>query len=79
MRALNKRERNQVQILNKTKAKSEPRFWMEKHLTCREEMEICFCLSKEPSFLMTLLSSTEEKFTYLRDLDHKPNQIFNDF
>lgn len=48
---------------------------MEKHLTSREEMEIGFCLSKEPSFF----SSTEEEITYLGDLDRKSNQFCNDF
>lgn len=48
---------------------------MEKHLTSREEMEI----SKEPSFLVTLFSSTEEEVTYLRDLDHKSNHFLNYF
>lgn len=52
---------------------------MEKHLTSREQMEIGFCLSKEPSFQMILFPSTEEKVTYLRDLDHMSNQFLIDF
>lgn len=48
---------------------------MEKHLTSREEMEIGFCLSKEPAFF----SSAEQEITYLGDLDHKSNQFFNNF